>query len=233
MAMAQDWGISVAAGSPDGTHEGIWGFIGAMSDAEDGVDMLYEDGLETDFYGEDTTKWIQPVPEGASTCYNWDLKSTASYDTYPDQQKKWPLRAATLNAATTDGLRMYFITTDGLLPETAPPGNDPWGYYLRLVNSQSMAITKPAWAGGGAWAEGEMIPLTIPAAADTIFGEVLLPDLVLPSGATGDTLYAMGYQFEFIQGAAGGEPIPEPSSLMALGAGFAGLMGFVSRKRRA
>ena len=230
MAAADAWVLNLIAGSPDDFNQGTWPTIGVMPDAEDGADATWEIGNETVLPYPNASKWAHSAIGGV--CYSVDFKSPAAYTTYPAQEKIWAFRVGTEYGAPQDGLKLSFRTLGD--PDILPaPATADMGYFVRLVDAKGLAVVRPSWATGAGdpWVAGDKIQLTIPTDADaTEFGAILLPDIQLPNGATGQTLHDLGYQFEFVQGAT--QPIPEPSSLMVLGTGLAGLVGLVSRRRR-
>ena len=228
---APDWVIGLHAESTDGMNGGIDPLIGAADGASDGLDAFLVAESPTDFYGDDTTKWVTTVPVGSTgTSYDSDIKSQTSYTAYPNQEKIWSLRIAALyNAPDKGGISLSFYTVSDE-PYLPPAATSEWAYYMRLIDAKGQTINKPSWAGGGVWAANEKIALAVPTTTDTWFGDIILPFYRLSNGATGTTMLNDGYQFEFIQGPTA--PIPEPGSLLVFGTGLAGLVGFVSRRRR-
>jgi len=227
---APDWVIGLHSESTDGMNGGGDPLIGAFDGASDGLDDVIVPEQPTDFYGDDTCKWVTTVPVGSSgTTYDTDIKSQTPYTAYPNQEKIWSLRIAALyNSPDKGGIRLYFYTVSDA-PYLPPAATSEWKYYMRLKDAKGQTINKP---GGGVWAVNEKVEIVVPTATDTWFGEMLLPFYKLSNGATGTTMLNDGYQFEFIQGAVGAGPIPEPGSLLVFGTGLAGLVGFVSRRRR-
>jgi hypothetical protein len=143
-------------------------------------------------------------------------------------RKIWDLRVAGLgSASTTDTLLTikFVSTTVGLAPLTLPiygtdsaaPQYAPASYALRMVDNKGIV---------GAPANGTVWSIPVPAAWQTAsFFNLTLPTFNITVAKDEASLIAQGYKMEFYQ-------TPEPSSLLALGAGLMGLAGFASRKRR-
>lgn len=221
-ASATNWALMLKASYLDDTQYGT-AWIGVVPTALDGVDE--SDGPLLDMDLGASVNWPSPVIDG--NCYGLSLMSTASYSTYPGQQKKWAFRVGAA-PGISGSIKLQFGTRT-IANDVPQPPSDPsiWKYYVRLVDDRGRTINKPGWAGGGVWGEGEKLELTVPATTVTYFGAIEMPALTL-TGYDSLTMYNEGYAFEFIQGA-----IPEPGSFLGLGAGLFSLSGLVLRRRRA
>lgn len=136
-------------------------------------------------------------------------------------QKAWDLRVYALKDATYSNLRLQFFpmsTSTAIAPPSSVNGIGVV-YYLKMVNNRGVS---GAPANGTRWD----VPLPTVLLTTVSFFDLVLPVNVL-SVSTYAAAEAEGYVMEF-----GMEPIPEPSALLALGTGVAGLAGFVMRRRR-
>jgi len=166
--------------------------------------------------------------------WNKDIKSplmpwNSAYqdDSYlPFKHKKvWSLRIAGAGSANTNTpIRLQFKTVSGLLPpktltvSAGPPAvTVPDRLWLKMVNNRDK---EGAPANGKVWS----IPIPTVHSANSFF-TLTLPTFNMSVAQSESALISEGYVMEFYQ-------TPEPSSLLALGAGLMGLAGFASKRRR-
>jgi hypothetical protein len=166
---------------------------------------------------------------GTKTAWSVDIKSPLlPFDSaYASQgnRKIWDLRVAGAGTAVGSTVRLRFQTVAAnMLPpklltqSVGPPAvQKPAGYYLKMVNN---------WDKEGAPANGTIWVIPIPTAHSTTPYFILtLPALNISVEKSETKLISEGYEMQFYQ-------TPEPSSLLALGAGLMGLAGFASKRRR-
>lgn len=150
------------------------------------------------------------------------------FGTYPWEanRKIWDLRVAGLGTANTLDtiLKIRFVALAAGLPPVMLPvyGSDPAilrpaNYALRMVDNKGIA---------GAPANGTVWSIPVPSTWSSVaFFSLTLPTFNISAAGSEEKLITEGFKMQFYQ-------TPEPSSLLALGAGLMGLAGFVSRKRR-
>ena len=159
-----------------------------------------------------------------------DVSPEVKYGAYPYEanRKIWDLRVVGLGSADTKDtvLTIRFVSIAAGVPKNEIPvyGSDPVvlkpaKYALRMVDNRGIAL---APGNGTVWS------IPVPATWQTaVFLSVTLPTFNITATSPKDEalILSQGYKMQFYQ-------TPEPSSLMALGAGLMGLGGFFSRRRR-
>ena len=197
-----------------------------LSDA--GSDSPWTVGLAT----AKTVAGVFATDTAGNTKRAWavDLKSTNQpwnsqyYDAgYGGERKVWNLRVAGCgDADTLTPIRLRILTVSAAyLPSTQltkPDGSKvPNLLWMRMVDNKGI---EGAPANGTIWA----IPIPTSHSANALF-TLTLPTINISVAKDEQKLIAEGYVMEFYQ-------TPEPSSLLALGAGLMGLAGFASKRRR-
>lgn len=220
-ANQNSWRILLKADDGTGMAPGAGAYVGVYTTALDTKDT--QDGspfsFGTDLPG--TTNIVEAVVPGEVAVYGKSIKAPTVPCPVP---RTWDLYVAGNYNAQNTVIRIRAFTVNAALPtpEWLPdcPAPPALKYYLTMVDNQGKA---------GAPANGTKWELPIPTAhSTTAYWEspVNLPMIVL-SGGNSAALVAEGYKMQFSQ-----ECIPEPSGLLALGAGLMGLVGFVTRRRR-
>ena len=224
-ASATNWMFYIEVSQPDGTDAGLYNQMGVKPASTDGVDSSYDPEYDLTSAGGSEKVAVQKIGSITDTVYQRNYLATYDLTT---TSKTWSYRVAGLvGASTATGIKMLF-KTNASTNLAAPVGSY---YSLKLVNARGQTITKPAFAGGGTWAEGVVLTLTVPSTANTYFinQEVDLPAIKLAGGNTPQNMLSQGYEFEFSAGTVG--TVPEPASLLALSAGLIGLAGIIKRRK--
>ncbi len=231
MASAVDtqanWRIYIKAADTAGLNSGGDCQLGVYSSSKDGYGA---DGVASD--SQDTRAALTQAPArsvvGVFDNKAWikDIKSNrVPLDPYYSSfggVKPWYLRVAGLGTASTLDtvltIRLVSVAA-GLPPQTFPWSgqNIPAQYFLKMVDNRSIA---------GAPANGTVWKINMPTTwQSTAFFSLTLPTFNISVPNNEAALISEGYKLEFYQ-------TPEPSSLMALGAGLMGIGGFFTRRRK-
>jgi len=222
-AAENNWRFYLRADDGTGMYAASAMTIGVSPNSLDGnySDQLASDSMDLRFPMAATSSTVKAV-EGQFLAWLWnrDLKSPrAPWTDIYSGRKVWDLRVAGLtDASTATPIRLSFLTISSTLLPTASISGKPVKYWLKMVDNRRV---EGAPANGTIWS----IPIPTPTLFPSIpYFELTLPTLNLTSNTEG-TFINEGYKMEFYQ-------TPEPSSLMALGAGLIGLAGCAFRRRR-
>jgi len=230
-ASVDHWRVTIKADDGAGQLAGVALQVGVSTSATDGPDLNLAPVIDHEAaYAPDvtnTSRWvISDMGDGRT--YERDIRSPKSPYDYPNGRKVWNLRVAALPNASNDPIRLLFRTTSAI-PTSVDQLGRPVVWELEMINNLGMA---GAPANGTIWRIP--IPADVPSATvfwamDTaadvngvVWGNLPIVKLTTPTDAS---MLSQGYRMQFRVSA-----VPEPSSLLALGAGLMSLAGIIRRR---
>lgn len=209
------WRLHMVVDSGSGMNGGSGFYPGVYptsSDLFDSRDQSYDFIPDT---AGTTALALGPI-SGQSGCFRTNVQAPTS------PTKTWDMYLAASYNATYLQLRLRAFTIP-THPESLPPSQYQGrnvGYYIVMLDNKGVE---------GAPANGTRWDLPIPTAVSTEpfwISPVNLP-VIKMSAPSATALFSEGYKLQFVQ-----EFVPEPSAILALGAGLCGLTSIALRRRR-
>jgi hypothetical protein len=227
MAAADNWRIYIDADYQNGTYSGPDGQIGVYPSSTDEFDSQDKEMAWVTM--QPTVAILGTIREYPGVPYKvWsrELHGYTAPGTNPIES--WTLVAAAGSSYAYSTMRVLFKTptSPSIWPAPMVIDGTPITYKLTLTRVPEGVVGAPAVGTTWIWDANNPLPTTL----NTVFWQLTLPAVKL--GFNDNDFIAGGYLFTF-EMLGPEEVIPEPSSLLALGSGLVGLVGFIARKRRA
>lgn len=214
-ATQDSWRITIKADTGASSTAAASIQLGVYPTALEGLDSQDGSPYNPATVIDESDVFIGAVVPGQINLYPKSIKAP----TMPNPEKTWDFYVVGKSKAAGDQIRLRAFTLTSTTMPTETFDGVRLKYFIRMLDNKGMP---GAPANGTQW----QLPIpTVHSLTTPFWTAPALPFLRL-SADSNAALIAEGYRLQLVQAV-----VPEPSSLMALGAGLAGLAGLIRRRR--